>query len=313
MGLANFAKFVAGVILHRAPGKSYPYVVPFTAAQLVQPYGGTTGGSTPLAINFAPVLPAGSIIEINGQFYRTDRDFQAGQLGSITPLMLHPSVIGPKDTSTFTDRQPVYWNATTNAFTSVATGNAFVGYAVANPQLGSATQSATSVINITPTSTAPIGTAVCSVTGGTSLDNLAGTYASGDTQVEVECVSVYTGTLANVVEISDPGNGGVISVAASGVCQLTIASTADSRYLPAPSFAGETITVAVLTSGTSSSGSCALYTGSTTAHAGPLFDGTNDVDTVTAVGQAIKLSAIPASATTFRWMLDAKLGGTLST
>ena len=96
MGLKSYNKFVAGVVLHRGPGKSYPYQVPFTAAQLLAVYTSTPGGSSPIPLNIAPILPAGSIIEINGQLYRTDATFQAGAYGSMTPLGMHPSVIEPE-------------------------------------------------------------------------------------------------------------------------------------------------------------------------------------------------------------------------
>ncbi len=190
MGLAAYSKFVPGVELHRAPGKSYPYQVPFTAAQLLAVYGSTPGGSSPIPLNIAPVLPAGSMVVINSQLYFTEAAYQAGQLGAIRPLGCHPSVIGPKDASTFVDRAPVYWDGTNCCFTSTQGSNTFVGFAVANPNLGTATQTATSTLTIKPSSGQTIANAVATVTGGTSLDNLPGTYASTDTQMEVECASV---------------------------------------------------------------------------------------------------------------------------
>ena len=313
MGLKSYSKFVAGVVLHRGPGKSYPYQVPFTAAQLLAVYTSTPGGSSPIPLNISPILPAGSIIEINGQLYRTDAAFQAGAYGSMTPLGMHPSVIGPKDTSTFNDRAAVYWNATTNCFTSSASGNQLVGYAVANPDLGTATQTATSTLTITPSSGQTVANAVGSVTGGTSMDNLPGTYASGDTLMEVECVCAnsvtvnFTGQGTNV--IADPGTGNSIVVTAGGNANLTIAASGETRNLPVPTFDGQRMRLAI--GGFTTSATVKVSLGGATP--ATTIDGTNKFATMSAFGQGVLLESIPVSGTpTFAWKLIANLGSTLS-
>ena len=317
MGLKSYSKFVAGVVLHRGPGKSYPYQVPFTAAQLLAVYTSTPGGSSPIPLNIAPILPAGSIVEINGQLYRTDAAFQAGAYGAMTPLGMHPSVIGPKKTTdTFNDRAAVYWDATNNYFTSTVGSNLLVGYAVANPDLGTATQTATSTLTITPSTGQTVANAVGSVTGGTSMDNLPGTYANGDTLMEVECVCAnsvtvnFTGQGTNVV--ADPGTATSIVVTAGGNCNLTIAASGETRGLPVPTFDGQRMRVAI--GGFTTSATCKVALGA--AYNGTpatTIDGTNKFAAFSAFGQAVLLEAIPVSGTpTFQWKLVANMGSTLS-
>ena len=312
MGLKSYNKFVAGVVLHRGPGKSYPYQVPFTAAQLLAVYTSTPGGSSPIPLNIAPILPAGSIIEINGQLYRTDAAFQAGAYGSMTPLGMHPSVIGPKDTSTFNDRAAVYWNATTNCFTSSASGNQLVGYAVANPDLGTATQTATSTLTITPSSGQTVANAVGSVTGGTSMDNLPGTYASGDTLMEVECVAQLGDR-----ELHGPGDerdrrsghGQQHRGHGRRQCQPD-----DRRQRRDPQPAGPDVRRPADAPGDRRLHHLGHRQGvPRAAHAGNHIDGTNKFATMSAFGQGMLLESIPVSGTpTFAWKLIANLGSTLS-
>ena len=79
--MLNSATQLAGLRTHVGVGEAYPYVVPFTAAQLVTPIPG---------LNIAPILPAGSVVNIAGHLYRTVRDLEAGspgpQIGASAPL-----------------------------------------------------------------------------------------------------------------------------------------------------------------------------------------------------------------------------------
>jgi hypothetical protein len=173
-----------GLQTHVGDGAAYPYYVPFTQSQLVTPIPG---------LNVLPILPAGSLINIAGHLYRTIKPLEAGspgpQIGAIVPLgPPRPSVIGPKDTSTFTDRADVYWDATANCFTATVGSNVKVGRAVSNPSLGSAVNGTGSSLNITPSTGATEYNAVASVTGGTSADGQVGAYAAGDAYMEVELI-----------------------------------------------------------------------------------------------------------------------------
>ena len=119
-------------------GDAYPYYVPFTQSQLVSPIPG---------LNILPVLPAGSVVNIAGHLYRTVKNLEAGspgpQIGAIVPLgPPRPSVVGPKDNSTFTDRSDVYWDATNNCFTATVGSNVKVGRAVSNADHSTAARSA---------------------------------------------------------------------------------------------------------------------------------------------------------------------------
>ena len=235
----------------------------------------------------------------------------------MTPLGMHPSVIGPKKTTdTFNDRAAVYWDATNNYFTSTVGSNLLVGYAVANPDLGTATQTATSTLTITPSTGQTVANAVGSVTGGTSMDNLPGTYANGDTLMEVECVCAnsvtvnFTGQATNVV--ADPGTAASIVVTAGGNCNLTIAASGETRGLPVPTFDGQRMRVAI--GGFTTSATCKVALGA--AYNGTpatTIDGTNKFAAFSAFGQAVLLEAIPVSGTpTFQWKLVANMGSTLS-
>lgn len=177
-------------------GEAYKYRVPFTQAQLITPIPG---------LNVFNKLPP-AIINIAGHLYRTLQDADAGtpgpQIVNMVPLgPMRPSVIGPKDNSTFTDRANVYWDATNNCFTATVGSNVKVGYAVSNAQLGTAVNGTGSSVAYTNLSTFPPsgqGTsltglteynAIASVTGGTSDDGNPGAYASTDQVMEVELIA----------------------------------------------------------------------------------------------------------------------------
>jgi hypothetical protein len=165
---------LATLRLHRRRGETLPYYCAIAAASLVTPNS---------SLNIATILPAGTLVNLNGQLYITRNAIQHNQWGEIDPLNWHPTYIGPKATGvTFADRAAVYWDETACNFTSVST-NKFVGYAVANRDLGSTTNGTASSLT-TGTATNP----AYEVTGGTSMDGLAGAYATGDTFMEVELV-----------------------------------------------------------------------------------------------------------------------------
>jgi hypothetical protein len=187
-----------GVRTSRGKGEGFSYYVPFTQAQLVTMLPG---------LNVFNKLPAGTIIDIGGHLYRTLQDLDAGspgpQIGVMEPMGPHrPTVIGPKDNSVFADRANVYWDAVNNCFTATVGTNIKVGYAISNPQIGSAvnpsggsTLSLTNLAGAFPPSgqgTSLTGlteyNAVATVTGGTSADGLPGAYAATDTSVEVELI-----------------------------------------------------------------------------------------------------------------------------
>lgn len=176
-----------GLQTYVGAGEAYPYTVPFSQATLA-------AAITPIpGLNILPFLPAGSVINIAGHLYRTVKPLEAGspgpQIGAIVPLgPPRPSIIGPKDASTFTDRANVYWDATNNCFTSTVGSNVKVGYAVSNPQLGTATNGSTSTLNVTPATNATEYNAVASVVSGTSADGQVGAYAAGDAYMEVELI-----------------------------------------------------------------------------------------------------------------------------
>ena len=302
-----------GVRTARGVGEPYPYVVPFTQAQLVTMLPG---------LNVFNKLPAGSIININGLLYRTLMDLDAGtpgpQIGAMVPMgPPRPSVIGPKKTTdTFADRAAVYWDPVNNYFTSSSGGsNVFVGYAVSNPQIGSATNGTASSLNVTPSSNATEYNAVATITGGTSADGQVGAYANGDTSIEVELFSSnsvtvsYTGQGTNV--IADPGTAASIVVTQGGNCNLTIAASGETRGLPVPTFDGQRMRLAIggfTASATVKVALGAAYNGTPAT----TIDGTNKFAAFSAFGQAVLLEAIPLTASTFQWKLVANMGSTLS-
>ncbi len=193
----SFPEYQApGVRTALVAGDAFPYRVSFTQAQLVTMLPG---------LNVFPKLPAGTIINIAGHMYRTLMDLDAGtpgpQIGAIVPLGPgRPSVIGPKDSSTFTDRADVYWDATNCCFTATAGSNVKVGHAVSNRQLGTALNGTGSTIAFSNASTTPpVGqgtsltglteyNAVATIVGGTSDDGNPGAYAATDPTMEVELI-----------------------------------------------------------------------------------------------------------------------------
>ena len=183
---------IPGLRTHVGEGSAYPYTVPFTQAQLA-------AACTPVpGLNILPILPAGSVIVLNGLLYRTVKPLEAGspgpQIGAIVPLgPMRPSVIGPKKVGdAFSDRAVVYWEtaANCNYFTaSTSATTHLVGYAVSNSELGTGTNGTGSTLAMTPTTAATAYNAVASVTGGTSNDGAVGAYAAADTFMEVELLS----------------------------------------------------------------------------------------------------------------------------
>lgn len=169
--------------LHRRRGESHPYYNAIAAASLVAQYSGTDP-----ALNIDPILPAGTVINLNGVLYVTRNALKSKQLGEMDPIgSWRPTYIVPKATGiTFADRASVYWDETACNATSVTT-NKFIGYAVSNKDIGSATNGTSGTLT-TGTAT----NAAYEVTGGTSADGLVGGYASGDTFVEVEIMSAST-------------------------------------------------------------------------------------------------------------------------
>jgi predicted RecA/RadA family phage recombinase len=299
-----------GFRLHIESGEAYPYLNPFTSAQLVTPIPG---------LNVIPILPAGSVIVVSGLIYVTRKPLEAGRPGEMFPLGRHPSYIGPKKVGdSFVDRAAVYWDTVNNYFTSTNSGTTiFVGYAVANSQLGSATCGTGSTLVITPVSGANEYNAVATVTGATSMDGQVGSYAAADTAMEVEFVMAtavtnntsFTGQATTVV--ADPGTGANIVVTAGGTCELTIAAPSETRGLPAPTYDGQRMELNIkhfTTSATCKVALGAVYNGTPST----TIDGTNKFATFNAFGQAVLLEAIPLTATTFQWMLVAKLGATLA-
>ena len=127
-----------------------------------------------------------------------------------------------------------------------------------------------------------VGYAVANTDFGTGT---SGAYASADTYMEIESdyvtsvTSNQTGQATNL--IADPGTGGTIVVTSGGTCELNI-------------------------KGFTTSATCKVTAPAT-------VDGTNTVLNFSAFGQGVLLEAIPLTATTFKWMLIAKLGATLST
>jgi hypothetical protein len=310
-----------GVRTARGAGEPYPYVVPFTQAQLVTMLPG---------INLYNKLPV-CIVDINGLRYRTLQDLDAGtygpQIGQIVPLgPPRPSVIGPKKVGdTFVDRAAVYWDPVNSQFTSSSGGsNWLAGYAVSNPQLGSGTNGTASAIAYgiagtgQGTSTANLTeyNAVCTITGGTSADGQVGSYAAADTSIEVELVGPVstvtnnqTGQSTNIV--ADPGTAAEIVVTSGGTCELTIAASGETRGLPAPTFDGQRMMLNIKGFTASATAKVALGAAHNATPSGTV-DGTNKFVTFNAFGQGCLLEGIPASASTYKWMLIANLGSTLS-
>jgi len=104
---------------------------------------------------------------------------------------------------------------------------------------------------------------------------------------------------ANV--IADPGNAGAISVATSGVCNLTSAG-AETRTLAIPTFVGQRLTICMDTDG----GDCVLTVAS------PINQTGNNTVTFNDAGDCIELVARTVGGTR-KWQLVVNDGATLST
>lgn len=180
--------------LHRRRGEAHKYYNGIAASSLPQAW----TGSSP-ALNFAPALPAGTFVDINGQLYVTRNALQSGQWGEIDPLNWHPSYIMPKkSTDTFVDRAAVYWDETNCYATSTSSGNKFIGYAVINGELatGTTTSGSTLVTGTVTQTGLDSQTKSYTVTSGSSADGQYKNYGSGDTYMEVEVVYSNTVTVS---------------------------------------------------------------------------------------------------------------------
>ena len=231
-----------------------------------------------IAYTPASAVAAGTAITINGKVYIAKRDMAAGLLNALSKLRQRPHWIVPKKVGdTFSDRAVVYLDAVAanNQVTSTVGSNVAVGYAVANSDFGTGT---------------------------------SGAYAAADTYMEIESdyvtsvTSNQTGQATNLV--ADPGTGGTIVVTSGGTCELTIAAASETRTLPAPTFDGQRMMLNI--KGFTTSATCKV-------HVANNVDGTNSYLAFSAFGQAVLLEAIPASASTYEWMLVAHLGATLGT
>lgn len=212
-----------GWSLHRHRGEAYPYICPFTNAQLVAQYSGATNPS----LNIAAIMPAGSFVQINGQNYVTRSPMRAGQFGEIDPLDWNPSYIMPKkSTDVFIDRASVYWDATNNYATSTSSGNTFIGYAVLNDKLslnGTTTSGSTLTGATLPDGSTFDGqTKAYTVTGGTSGDAVFTNYGSGDKWIEVQVVAATT--------INVSGGLGAIQAAAGAGSVIANATALSGGY-----------------------------------------------------------------------------------
>jgi hypothetical protein len=287
--------------LHRRRGEAYPYFCNFAQASLVVPFS---------TLNVAPILPAGTVVDINGALYVTRNVMSSLQLGDIDPLEWHPAYIMPKKVGdSFADRAAVYWDPTNCYATSSSGGsNVLIGLAVSNGDLGTATNGTSSALT-----TAASGAST--IISGTSADGQVGAYAAADTFIEVELVlststSVsFTGQSVNT--IVDPGTAASIAVTAGGICALTIAGIGETRGLPVPTFDGQDLLLTI--GGFTASATCKVALGGAyNATPSTTIDGTNKFVTFNAFGQAVLLKAIAASASTFQWMLVSKVGATLA-
>jgi predicted RecA/RadA family phage recombinase len=244
----------------------------------------TAEGNT---IAYTPVsaVAAGTAITINGNVYIAKRDIAAGRLGVLTKLRERPHWIVPKKVGdTFANRAAVYLDAVAadNSCTSTVGSNVLVGYAVANTDFGTGT---------------------------------SGAYASADTYMEIESdyvtttTSNQTGQATNL--IADPGTGANVVVTAGGTCELTIAAAGETRGVPAPTFDGQRMMLTIKGFTTSATAKVALGAAYNATPSGTV-DGTNKFVTFNAFGQGCLLEAIPLTASTYKWMLIANLGGTLA-
>jgi hypothetical protein len=115
--------------------------------------------------------------------------------------------------------------------------------------------------------------------------------------------------LWTIFKLVDPGNTGVIDANKDfGVLELSFNGT-ETRFLPAPLKSGLDCT---LTVGTPTSGSAKVAIGATSGTPSTTIDGLNKFATLSAYGQMVKLTSIPASATAFKWSLVVSQGASLS-
>lgn len=298
--------------LHKRRGEALPYYNGIAAASLAQQY----QGSTP-ALNIAAVLPAGTFVLINTIAYITRRALQSGEWGEIDPLNWHPTYIMPKKVGdTFADRAAVYWDATNCYATSTSAGNTLIGYALINGDLCSGSTTSGSTLASAGSLTSFDGqTKAYSVTGGTSADGQVKNYGASDISIEVEVVLTSTATVNQTGQstniVADPGTAANVVVTAGGTCELTIAAAGETRGLPAPTFDGQRMMLNI--KGFTASATAKVALGAAyNATPGTTVDGTNKFVTFNAFGQGCLLEAIPLTASTYKWMLIANLGGTLS-
>ena len=238
-----------------------------------------------IAYTPASAIAAGTTVTINGSVYVAKRDMAAGLFGALTKLRTRPHWIVPKKVGdTFSDRATVYLDSTqtNNQVTSTTSNNVAVGYAVANTDFGTGT---------------------------------SGAYAAADTYMEIESdypsttTTNQTGQATNIV--ADPGTGANIVVTSGGTCELTIAASGETRGLPAPTFDGQRMMLTIkgfTASATAKVALGAVYNGTPST----TVDGTNKFVTFNAFGQGCLLEGIPLTASTYKWMLIANLGGSLA-
>ena len=178
--------------LHKRRGEALQYYNGIASSSLVTQYTGATSPS----INIAPILPAGTFININGQLYITRNNMTSGQWGEMDPLNWHPTYIMPKAAVTIgtatSDRVSLYWDATACCATTTVSTNKFIGYSVPNMDLATGTLftagQATLATGTLTVSSFNGQTVAYSVTGGTTADGKLRAYATTDLFVEVEVV-----------------------------------------------------------------------------------------------------------------------------
>ena len=157
-----------GVRTARGYGEAYPYV----SAVRRRPSLITHAAG----LERLPKLPAGTIINIAGHLYRTLKDLDAGNARSADRRRSSPSdrrgprSSGRRTPASFADRANVYWDAVNCCFTATVGSNVKVGYAVSNPQIGTAVNPSNSTVAYSNTSTTPPVGQGTSVTGLTEYN-----------------------------------------------------------------------------------------------------------------------------------------------
>ena len=168
-------------------------------------------------------IPAGGVVINNGMVLVAVEGIPNTKTGTLTYLEAFNVV---KDSSIFTQNDPVYWNATANpvgrmASTGAATSNAsnaiLMGFAI-KTQIAGDDRVAVSVRPL-------VG---ATITLSPALNN----------------------TISNA--ITDPGAAGAIPVTVGGTCDLTGTTGTQTRTLAAPTFEGQEIVLVTkaITSGT---------------------------------------------------------------